>query len=114
MSLVYKRLGAQGEIHLTEDSSITLCDITCTHANWIDWLAVDDKYPQLCVDCLENRNKDEGGKEEPTKKAGKANKVAKSTKIAKKENKVDKSEKPKKKGVKKPTKKKPAVKEKEE
>ena len=68
MSLIYKRLGTQGEIHLTDNKEMTLCGIRTTHTNWIIRLEVTDKDPLLCVDCLSAKTKDEPKKEKPAAK----------------------------------------------
>ena len=69
MSSTYKRLGAQGEIHITNDEGFTLCGTRTTHPNWIDNPEITDKDPLLCVDCLNAKAKDEPKEE---KKAGAA------------------------------------------
>lgn len=65
MSSIYKRLGTQGEIHLTDDKDMTLCGIRTTHTNWIVHPEVTDKDPLFCIDCLNTKTKDEPKKEKP-------------------------------------------------
>ena len=59
MSLIYKRLGAQGEIHITDEKGYTFCGTRTTHPNWINNPEITDKDPLLCVDCLNAKAKDE-------------------------------------------------------
>ena len=59
MSVAYKRLGTQGEVHLSKDEKTTLCGIMTTHPNWIDNVELTDKDPLMCVDCLNAKPKDE-------------------------------------------------------
>ena len=70
MSVAYKRLGTQGEVHLSKDEKTTLCGIMTTHPNWIDNVELTDKDPLMCVDCL-NVNKPKEEKKEPKPKAKK-------------------------------------------
>jgi len=56
MTILYKRLGSQGEIHLTNDDEFTLCGLRCTHPNWYTISEKPDKNPQMCVDCLEKKD----------------------------------------------------------
>lgn len=65
MSSIYKRLGTQGEIHLTDAEGMTLCGIRTTHTNWITHPEITDKDPLLCIDCLNAKTKDEPKKEKP-------------------------------------------------
>ncbi len=68
MSAIYKRLGSQGEIHLTDNKEMTLCAILTTHTNWIVHSEITDKDPLLCVDCLNAKTKEEPKKEKPVAK----------------------------------------------
>lgn len=51
MRMTYKRLGSQGEIHITNEDEFSLCGIRTTHPNWVDKVELSDKDPLLCVDC---------------------------------------------------------------
>jgi hypothetical protein len=68
MSLTFKRLGAQGEIHISDDGEYTLCGIRATHPNWINSEEKTDKDPLVCVDCLESKPKPEIKEEKPSAK----------------------------------------------
>lgn len=67
MSVAYKRLGVQGEVHQSNDSKMTLCGIKTTHPNWIDNVELTDKDPLLCVDCLNVKKPKEDKKEDKPK-----------------------------------------------
>ena len=68
MSVAYKRLGTQGEVHLSNDRNMTLCGIVTTHPNWIDNVELTDKDPLMCVDCLGAKSKGEKKEEKPKAK----------------------------------------------
>ncbi|MCH8908586.1 MAG: hypothetical protein IH840_15985 [Candidatus Heimdallarchaeota archaeon] len=82
MSLTYKLLGAQGEIHLSLDQEFTMCGIRCSHQSWANVENKPDKNPQMCVDCLQLKNN--GG----TPASEKAEKVTKTPTAKKVEGKI--------------------------
>ncbi len=68
MSVAYKRLGVQGEVHQSNDGKMTLCGIKTTHPNWIDNVELTDKDPLLCLDCLNAKPKDDKKEAKPKAK----------------------------------------------
>jgi hypothetical protein len=65
---MYKRLGSQGEIHMTDGKGFSLCGIRTTHPNWNESEEITDKDPLLCVDCLNAKTKDEPKEEKKAPK----------------------------------------------
>lgn len=57
MDLLYLRMSYQGEIHLASDiGGKTLCGEQ-TGKTWVEVAPVDDKWPQLCSVCVEEKEK---------------------------------------------------------